>query len=228
MYLSLEHFTIPITTYNIDIYHNILNYRVNSINYSLIITAGNYSIDTLITYLNSNLTNLTATYSSSTYKITFTSSYSFQLLSTSTALTILGFNDNTTYNSVSNSLTSPNTFDLSGVNSILILTNFITRNLDSRTQKNSNYLKIIPVNVSNGNILSYVSTTNRQVKIYDNHINFIAIQLQDENRNILQLNGSTWDMTLIVELVPIDISEMDDTQLSLYNQQQEINKKYIL
>ena len=228
MYLSLEHFTIPITTYNIDIYHNILNYRVNNVNYSLTITAGNYSIDTLITFLNSNLINLTTSYSSSTYKITLTSSYPFQLLSTSTALTILGFYDNTTYNSVSNSLTSPNTFDLSGVNSILILTNFITRNLDSRTQKNSNYLKIIPVNVANGNILSYVSTTNRQVKIYDNHINFIAIQLQDENRNILQLNGSNWDMTLIVELVPIDISEMDDTQLSLYNQQQEINKKYIL
>lgn len=226
MYIKLEHFTLPISMYNLDVYHNKLDYIVNNIDYSLIIPSGNYSIDTLVNYLNNNVVNLVFSYNSSSFSISINSSYNFIIKNSSTILTILGFNENTTYNSISNSLTSPNAYDLSGVNSIIIFTNFLTGNIDGRTKRNSNHLQVIPNDVANGNVLSFKNIYDNKMLIYDNHINYIAIQLQDENRNILQLNGANWDISLSVQLIPIDISNLDENQLSLFKQQENINNLY--
>jgi hypothetical protein len=47
---------IPATFYNIDSTNNIFNYRVNSINFSIIVPGGNYNFSSLVTQMTSLFT----------------------------------------------------------------------------------------------------------------------------------------------------------------------------
>ena len=92
IYLSVQYANIPYSFYNINLTNNILYYTLNSVNYTIAITPGNYNITQLITFLKSNMSGFTITYNSMTNKITFShSTYNFSFLSTSTCNEILGF-----------------------------------------------------------------------------------------------------------------------------------------
>jgi hypothetical protein len=202
---------------------------------SLNITPGNYTISSLISFLNTAFNNdaIILTTSTSTYNITFSSTSNFSILKTSSACNVLGLStlSNSSPSLINGNyiLVSPKAYNLSGVNNILVMSNFITSNLDGRTKRNSNFLKSIPITQSPGNIEVYCNTMTHQSRIYDTHISFIVINLQDENQNTIDLNGSDWDMTILCEMIPKELSETDDDLTSsLYDKQQQINKMYNL
>ena len=90
MLISLVSGNIPHSYYNINSNNNIIYYIENSTTKTLTITSKNYNVNDLVSYLNSNWTNFTTTYTISTNKYTFANStYDFTILSTS-ALDLLG------------------------------------------------------------------------------------------------------------------------------------------
>ena len=92
IYLSVQYANIPYSFYNINSNNNVLNYTLNSVNYTITISPGNYNITQLITTLKTLMSGFTITYSSITIKITFShSKYNFSFLSSSTCQEILGF-----------------------------------------------------------------------------------------------------------------------------------------
>jgi hypothetical protein len=62
IYVSVQHAVIPFTFYNVNSSNNILNYTVDSISYQLIITQGNYNVNTMKSFLSANMSGFTITY----------------------------------------------------------------------------------------------------------------------------------------------------------------------
>ena len=200
--LSLVDAQIPISYYVVTSSNNLLDYTVNSINYQYNLEIGNPNISELITELNSNLTNLTATYNSKNNKITFSSSFSFSLNSASTCFKFIGFTANTTHNSIANSLTSDSVCNLSGTKSIYVMIpNLHNVNIDNRTGSSSSCLVKIPATTTSNGILKYTNKSQHKVMITDKTINYIQIILQDDDENIIDLNNQDYSMTFQVDFI---------------------------
>jgi len=75
------------------------------------ISPGSCSISVLLALLNSTISGITATHSSTTFRVTFRGSASFTLTFSQGITQVLGFLPNTTY--TVNVITAPNTVNLS-------------------------------------------------------------------------------------------------------------------
>ena len=131
VYISIDSCVIPISFYIINEYNNVLKIQNsdNSIT-TFTFTFGNYTCSQFVKYLNTVMTGYTITFSSITNKITIVKSNNtnFTLLTSSTCLSVIGFNKKTSHTSVSYSLTSDQVVDFRGNNQILIdYNNFTTR-----------------------------------------------------------------------------------------------------
>jgi hypothetical protein len=160
IYLSINHATIPYSFYNVNLMNNYLSYICDTITYDLTFPVGNYNLNQIISYLNTNLINITVSYSNITNKITFTSLYNIQLQSISTCFNLLGFIDGLTYNSNSLPLTSNKSIDLVYTKYILIDTNFTTYNILFSQPNNNSILCMVPVSSYPFSLIQYTNTNN--------------------------------------------------------------------
>jgi hypothetical protein len=195
---------LPYSFYNVNSTNNILYYELNLLPYTVLIPKANYNINTLKTYLLSNLqSGFSITYSSSTNKLNFThGTYDFTFLDTSTCGELLGFNENKTYISTSLSLTSVNSINLFTIRNIQIASpNFILNNINTNTPNKSSILANIPVNVNSNSIISYKNINHIQSVIHDiSNITNLNIQILDQDSDLLELNGVHWSLTLLLTI----------------------------
>ena len=201
--ISISTFQIPISWPIISDYigNNIFEYSVNSIIYTYTIPDGSYSANDLKTIFNNN-TSLTVTYSKTTGKYTFThSTYQFSLTNNTTCYDEIGF-DNSTYTSTSLSLTGIKPIDLGGSRSIYIKSNLSTQNID-RYGISSNIIDIIPIDVSNYDILRYKNYDGFRTKIKNQIIDNINIILEDDKGMKIDINND-WEMVLEINKINID------------------------
>jgi hypothetical protein len=201
IYVSVQTAQIPGTFYNVDSINNLLVYSVNSgANINLIIPSANYNVNTLMSYLQSVMTGFTITYNSSTNKYTFTHATNvFTFKSSSTCFELLGFLDNTTYNSSGLSLTSTISVNFFTIRNVLIeCSNLITVNKTSNIlDSNPSILVSIPITVSQGSILSYSNVFGLSDRITSiNNFASLQIRLLDQDLDLLNLNGAEWTITL--------------------------------
>ena len=161
------------------------------------IPIGQYTINNLLSYLNTSLnSNIVLSYSSTTFKITFTSSaYTFIIRSgTNDCLNVIGFSTSTTQ---SNNTTSTKLINLSGVQVVyLSLSNIKLSSNSSKSSTSSNILESINVDSMIGSTQSYYNITNTRYKISDNHINFIDVKLFDEYNRLLDFNNVDWFLNI--------------------------------
>jgi hypothetical protein len=201
LYFSIVNCTIPYSFYNINLNNNILNYKINNINYTLIIPIGNYSINNLVSYLNSQLPNFTITYSKIFNKITFTNSLNDFILNASNFLLLIGFN-NSNYISTSRTLISPNCININYVRCINLISNIITYNVNTSKNlvNNNNIICSIPVNTPANTLIQYLNTNNFRTNLFVNTLNKIVIKLVDNNNNIIDLNGLNFNLTVQLDV----------------------------
>jgi len=101
---------IPNVQYNITSGNNTIT--ISGTTYT--ISPGSYSISVLLALLNALISGITATYSSTTFRVTFSSSASFTLTFSQGITQVLGFLTNTTYTANSSFvITAPNAVHLS-------------------------------------------------------------------------------------------------------------------
>jgi hypothetical protein len=196
--LSIDHFSIPNSFYNVNQYNNLFKYRINNVDYNFYISVGNYTIYNLVDYLNANLTNFTFQYNKIKNTLTIThSSSDFTILSSSTCLKILGLSGQ--ISSFGRTLSSTKNINLIYTNCICIYTNIDTDSINkSMSLNNKTILTSIPIDVAKNNLI-IGSIKDLKVNTYKNTLSEIRIQLCSQTGQILDLNGLHWTMTIILE-----------------------------
>jgi hypothetical protein len=192
MYVQLIDFTIPVSWHVINEYCNEL--FVNDVLYTL--TPGNYSIKTLVASLNALLTGITVTFNDVTLKLTLTTAAPITVYGS--MCSVLGIVPGST----GTSLASLNTCDLTGSNSIFILSDFSSSNpnIDARGASSSVFCRI-PVTAAPMQVLQHEDYNGKSGLLIDTDtIASVHLQLQDENYNPL-LCTIHWEATLQIRFM---------------------------
>lgn len=201
IHISVVNCIIPYSFYNINSSNNILMYILNGVLNTLTIPPGNYNINTLTTFLKTNMPGINCVYSSLTNKFTFsTSNINFSFSPISTCLSFMGFKYN--FDSINYNLTSFNCVNLQTTQCIHIQSNFQTGNINSSNIYLQNTLCTIPINgIPNGTIIYENNGTVFTTNLYSNILNNIVIKIVDQNNTVIDLNGVDWSMTLQLDIV---------------------------
>jgi hypothetical protein len=221
--LSLDTISIPLSYYNINSTNNTLDYTdPNSVLQSLTITAGNYTVTTLVTFFNANLVDITASYSYVTNKLTFTSTVGdFTFEQESTCFSLLGFTLDSDHTSTSNTLIADQILNLVYSTGIYVdMNDIVTENLDGSSGENTSILARIPINQTYNTVLQY-QAFNHNVGLLNKQIKKIHITLKNDARGVLALQeNAVWSLVLTVHFITQKKLSIDNTLL------EQIRKAY--
>jgi len=203
IYLSVVSCLIPYSFYNINNRNNVLQYSFDGITINtLSIPIGNYNVNSLLSFLKSNLVAFTITYNNITNKFTFTHpTNNFMFMSSSTCLQILGFNNNETISSFIFSLTSVNCVNVYTIRTVQVNSNLITYNINKVQKNNFCILCSVPITCTPFSLIEYINRTNFKTNLFLNRISNIKIKLTDDNGNLIDLNGCHYSLTLQLDVV---------------------------
>lgn len=207
--ISLLNAQIPFSFYNVNYNYNTLGLIFGITPISIIIPVGNYNSTNLFSTLTSNIQSLT-TYivnfaiSNITGRITITSTTNFSISSNSPMNKILGFLENTTYNSTlvggTYTLTAPYPLNLLGTKKLQIRSTQLSMNNYSSNNGGLNTLLItIPVNASPFGMIDYTSISNSLISFSNSSLDEIDISISDaEDNNLINFNNQHWTLTLAI------------------------------
>lgn len=203
--LNIDYLSIPRSYYSINEYNNIfqidttdlLGVTTGGIS-NITLPVGDYSPTTLINKITSDSTmnslSVSMTYSPLNKKFDFLGMTGINLI-TNDKQKYLGFNSAGTWSPTGGILESANVVDLSGTNSISILTDINVETYNN-SNKNSNMLLSVFPNVDTNGFINYMSNNFRSIKLKSDRLNLQRLQLVDENLDKLNLNGLSWNMNL--------------------------------
>jgi hypothetical protein len=200
--LSVVNASIPYSFYNINSNNNTIQWiedpYISFIVHQYSIPEGNYTINQLITTLNTLLSPLVLNYNSITNKITFTHpTQQFAFYNgNNTCFELLGLTDVNHFSSVGRVLVSDLVCNLFTVRSICVCSNYHTSNFHSNKHHMNSVLCNIPVNSNINSVILYENTNNFRNNLFCSNVDELSIKLLDQNANIINLNGAHWSMTL--------------------------------
>lgn len=165
---------------------------------------GNYTIDDLINYLNTQLLGVFIfSYSLRTLKITITSTTNtpFRLISKNntnmTMYELLGFPDNIIDNTLLTIQNAPYLFNMIGVQVLHIcISNLRLESIGVKNQTKYNIIDSVQVTATSGETQTYFNDNGFKYKIYDDNINFLDIVIRDQDFNIIDFNNIDWFINL--------------------------------
>lgn len=203
--LRLINAQIPVGWFNIRSPYNVFYFKQDSTSRTSTITEGIYNIDELLTQLKTQVdavlssVTLTATYSSTTNKITLaisTGTITIDNINATNSVfnkVILGF---TTDQQSGSSIIAPSCFNINHDLYIYLSLGNINTNFHSSIPSHFK----IPISVNNGNIEFYNPLVNFQTIKLDNITNItnLDIKVFDRYGNIINNNGLHWSFTLQV------------------------------
>jgi len=202
IYLSVQHAIIPYSFYNINSSNNLLVYTYNSIVFNVIITQGNYTAYDLLAFLKNALSMNNITYDIITNKYTFVhTTYDFSFTSSSTCLSLIGFNDGTTYTSSGKTLKSVNSINLQSKHCICIQSNLQTGSINNTHKSESNIICSIPIDKPPFSTITYQNHNNLKYNLFNTTISTLNLRLTDQNNNLIDLNGCHWSISIQLEVV---------------------------
>lgn len=203
--VGLNNLTIPNTIYNLNSSSN-----NNSITFTqgstvtVSISSGNYSASTLKDALNTAISaaglNITVTFDEENAVFTFTGTSAFTIDS-ATMSRQLGLKEQLPTSS-STSYTATRVCDLAGATNLYIRIRNLSLggNLDSRGNTTSIIASIV-VNVNYGDYIFFSSPDILYFMISENKLSHLDIEITDQEGNVVDLNGSSFNMTLSVHFV---------------------------
>jgi len=197
-YLSVESFKFCNSFYNITSYKNIFYFALGP-SYSIdsfIIPAANYSITTLLTFLNTNTDGFTFAYDDSTLKITITNIVEFIIYNNIyNCNKILGLNDSLS-SSNGYTLSCPNMINLIGTQILYItIPNLGINSFGIKTATRKSLILTVPITSMQGDTQTY-SNSGYKHKVLDSIITNLEIQISDESGNTVNFNSIDWYLTL--------------------------------
>ena len=201
-YISIQNAQIPFSFYNINVYNNILIIQISTTVYTLTLTRGNYNATTLITEIQTQLTNngitdITLSISPTTGILTFTKTTgSFTLISSgSTIYEVLGFVVGINYTSAVQQIIAPYPLNLLGTLRLRICSYEIsTNNIDFT-------LITIPIETGNFGLIQYTNITNIKATLNNLSLDGFDISIIDDDNNYINFNNINWTMTFVLTLI---------------------------
>lgn len=204
-FVQLNTFRFVNSIYNVNSTNNkfYVSMLKSGVIHNVVITIpnGNYSIISILQYLNTVLAveKLDFTYLDTLFKINITSSggHTFHLNNgTNNCFRLLGFVDYDTATYVS-TLTSDSIINLGGTQVLYISLENV--NLSSNTSKqntNTNIIEAITVDVLIGSSQSFSNTNNSKFKVNENFINSINVRIFDEYGYLVDFNNVDWFLSI--------------------------------
>lgn len=200
--IGLTNLTIPNTVYNFNSSNNSITFTQGTTE-TVSVSVGNYSASTLVTSLNSAITaaglDITVSFDEDNALFTFTGGSAFTIDS-ATMFRQLGLKDQlptasgTTY-------TATQVCDFAGATNLYVrIRNLSMNNLDSRG-KTSNIIASIVNNVNYGDYIFYTPPEVLYFMISEQQVSHIDIEITDQEGKIIDLNGSSFNMTLSIHFV---------------------------
>jgi hypothetical protein len=186
---------------------------VYNTNNTLTFTNQDYNITQLVKYFNDD-TNFSAlfstTYNTQKNKITFTNvTGSTQTInfSSSTINKVIGWNEIQSDIDLAGSGTteSVNVCNLATVHSIMVRSNLSDAHTQSSRNGNSSILQKISIDM-NSNFLIYLNNSDYRTTsiITSTTIDYISMNFTNQDDKVLNLNGVNFEISLLVEIFPID------------------------
>ena len=194
--VKVGHFIFPVSFTNINSSNNKL--YIDDVLYT--IPVGNYTTATLLTALDTLLTDYTITYSSLTNKYTFTlESSDFVVNLESTCLDVLGFSTLEETESSDGVLTSTYQVNLSGNNVIYIdVPTLSTENVNNITDMKTSIISSIPVDNVSGGIVYYKNTEDLTTMIKEDTISYLRVRiLGNDTITPVDFDNQEWSLSLI-------------------------------
>jgi hypothetical protein len=206
-YILLKSFKFINSFYNINSTNNVFYYSIDSVIgmgiidiHNFEIPIGNYNITSFLAYLNVQLAGvMVITASNQTFKLTCTSSDIIILRNgVNSCLKVLGFNFVDTVQAYE--ITSPNLFNLSGVQMLYIcISNFNVSSISSINSYLNNVIQDINIETLAGTTQSFNNTSASRYKIMNSLINKIDLNIYDENNQLVDFNNT--DFFINVSLI---------------------------
>jgi hypothetical protein len=218
--LKLDTCEIPHTFYTVS--KNVFNDQIfldgSFIN---LIPEGNYSVYDMIDYLTGiSSFPYSCTYDEISSKITLTNTDStLHVINFTDGLAkLLGFKFEDRTINAGSSLTSFNTINFQSIHSLFVHSSLSSSNVIS-TVNNSyeNIIGKIPVNRTAYQILSYdPSYSNFDILLDNKNISTFNISIKDQNNNLVQFNGTNFEISLLLEIyrqrvIPVIETRRSDT-----------------
>ena len=207
--IQLQQLQLPYTYYNVNSNNNTLIVNWNSVNNTITITPGNYTLTSLTAALNTALgninSNITCTLNSTNWTLTFSFASASPntgslILSQSTINRLIGF-QTTTNTSSAQTLTSTSVPTFNDQNLLFINIDNIGTNVLSNNSLATSFNFYVPINVNGGDLLTYTPSLDYENRMQCNiNTNFVTLRIRvyDIYGNLLNLNGSDWSMILKV------------------------------
>lgn len=191
----------------VDYAVNKLSYQYSSSFYTITITPGNYNANSLCAALQTQFLSkghsITVTVNRTTGQLTFyKAGASYKFLDSSTCRGIIGLGDADIV-ATSGTITCPFPMNIIGVTRLRIFSNALnTKGFDSSGGSSTSSLAIIPVDNSTAafGFLSYSNICLYSPILLSEHVNAIDIQIFDQNNNLVNFNGTHWQMTLLISV----------------------------
>jgi len=219
---------VPISFYNIssDLQNNSFSYtKIPTGTVNLTISNGQYTVDDLITSINSLQNDFTMSYSDIFNKFLIT------LKSPITSITftynINNFSQQLYGISSSQTITTPaylsGCVNLASVHSLLIRSNLNSAGSSSSTlEMNNDVIAKIPLEGNFGYIafLNQNSYTRKNLMFSGTSITSFYLKITDQNKRVINLNGLLWECTLLFSLIDKEGYERRSTSEIMQEQQQ--------
>ena len=222
IYLSVTNISIPYSFYSVSSLNNQVTITESNLDgtnqqvpFIIQIPEGNYIIDELVLYIQTQL-NATTT-NQTVYQVTYNQTTSKCTIATVTAnrRTIFDFTgDNScyhlfgfTYNIQAMTSTAPLISDsvvaMSDIYNLYLrlLSHTLYRGYDMVTRKPSNILCKIPVNVPAMSIIFMSDNDQYEIPIKEKVLNILSFQLTDEYQRPINMNSMPYTFDLIVNIV---------------------------
>lgn len=217
MLISLIDAQFPNVFYNIrENVNNYLHILFGSTNYDIYVPTGQYNIETLCSYISSQITGLSITINYVSYTLTFSSTgSSFRIYGDSTIGSIIGLNKNSnnTYQtaiSFANTLTLSGCFNLSGTPYLFVkIINQSIESLDGGNNDGS--IARLDINAPYGHMCFYRPPSIENFLINSRYIEMFNIILTDHNNIPLCLRSSNIQLTFRIQY--IKIPEIENLQI---------------
>ena len=195
---NLDSFQFTNCFYTVGDYNQYFYYTLSgSIPIIKNINYGFYNIDDLVILLNATITDLKFSWDYYKYKITITSTNSFQINSgIFNCYNLLGFDNYGTLN-YNTTFISPYLFNTMATQQLKInIVNIHLNSVELKNSKRDNILCALRVNVAPGEIQNFYSTSLFKYKLSDNIITTLIIHITDQNDNTVNFNGIEWFMNI--------------------------------
>jgi len=200
--IGLNNLTIPNTIYNFNSSNNSITFTQGTTE-TISVSVGNYSATTLKDALNTAITaaglDITVSFDEDNAVFSFTGGSAFTIDS-ATMSRQLGLKEQLPTSS-STSYTATRVCDFAGATNLYVrIRNLSMNNLDSRGNTSSIIASIV-VNTNYGEYIFFSSPDILYFMISENKISHLDIEITDQEGNVVDLNGSSFNMTLSVHFV---------------------------